>query len=61
MGIRGKSGVYGRLKAEMWRETVALLDGKTGREGEGEKRRVEEGLRRVEEWEKHNRILMAKL
>ncbi len=63
--IRGKTGVYGRLKAEMWRETVALLEGKGGREGKGEveveRRRVEEGVRRVEEWEKHNRILLAKL
>lgn len=62
MGLldRGKTGVYGRLKEEMWGETVALLDRveegerRWGREmEEGERRRGEES-RRVEEWERRN-------
>lgn len=59
MGLvrRGESGVYGRLKGEMWGETVALLDGyqegeeKAGRGSEEDRRRREEEKRRVEEWE----------
>ena len=55
---KGKSGVYGRLKAEMWGESVALLEGWEGwvgrergeREREGERGR--EQVRRVEEWER---------
>lgn len=72
LGGKGRSGVYGRLKAEMWGETVGLLEGgcgvgREGREGmekrgeEEERRRGEEGRRRVEVWEKDHRILMAKL
>lgn len=62
---RAKSGVYGRLKREMWRETVGLLDNaEEGKENEAreeyEDKRRKESLHRVEEWEKHNRIL-AKL
>ena len=67
LGEKGRSGVYGRLKAEMWRETVGLLEGaeagarREGREEEEERKRAEEGLRKVQEWETHNRILLAKL
>ena len=39
---KGKSGVYGELKEEMWRESVALLEG----DGESEIRKVERGLAR---------------
>lgn len=62
MGLldRGKTGVYGRLKQEMWGETVKLLD--TVEEGErrGERemeeysRRQEEEQMRVEDWERQN-------
>ena len=55
---RGKSGVYGRLKAEMWGETVANLDNY----GEGDQkaalnmvenqRRQDEEKSRVDEWER---------
>lgn len=69
LGEKGRSGVYGRLKREMWGETVALLEGGGGEAGARREKREEEEERRrgvecrgkVEEWEKHNRILMAKL
>jgi Delta3-Delta2-enoyl-CoA isomerase len=54
---KGKSGVYGRLKAEMWRETVGFLS--SGGTGDDVARALkewklqEEGQRwRVEEWER---------
>lgn len=54
---KGKSGVYGRLKAEMWRETVGFLTGgSTGEDlaqGLKELRRQEEvEKKRVEDWER---------
>jgi len=56
---RADSGVYGRLKEEMWRESVALLDGGGKAEEDNQKARAtaqkkrdEDSLRRVEEWEK---------
>lgn len=58
---RGKSKVYGRLKAELWRESVGLLDkemeGDTVADEEKdskekERGRVEQQKRRVEEWER---------
>lgn len=55
---RAKSGVYGRLKAEMWGETVRLLDDYEAGEKRAEqdnvanaKRQIEE-KKRVEEWER---------
>lgn len=59
MGLldRGKTGVYWRLKQEMWRETVGYLDQVEKGERRWEKemedysRRQEEEKRRVEEWE----------
>lgn len=53
---KGKSGVYGRLKAEMWRETVGfLIGGSTGEDlaqGLKELKIQEEAeKRRVENWE----------
>ena len=69
MGLleRAGTGVYGRLKEEMWRETVGLLDGV----GEGERRGVggmEELERRrgeergrVEEWERSGGVGRSKL
>lgn len=60
MGLldKGKTGVYGRLKQEMWGETVGFLDeveegerrGK--REMEDYTRRQEEEKSRVEDWER---------
>ena len=64
---RGKSGVYGRLKAEMWRETVACLDGVEGgdrreeRELQDQKRRQEQEGRRVEEWDRGRGRVLPKL
>ncbi|KAI9875060.1 MAG: hypothetical protein M1830_008978 [Pleopsidium flavum] len=64
---KGGSGVYGRLKAEMWKETVRLLENAEGsarraeREEADEKRRGGESLRRVEEWERNSRNGIAKL
>ena len=54
---KGRSGVYGRLKAEMWRETVGFLtDGGTSEDlarGLRELRIQEEvEKRRVEDWER---------
>ena len=69
MGLlnRAKSRVYGKLKAEMWRETVALLD---EHEAMGtvaapaaviqDDRQVQE-KKRVEEWEKGSGIGTSKL
>ncbi len=69
MGLaeRGKSGVYGRLKAEMWRETVAFLDNAEGsdrreeRELQDRNRRQEEEKRRVEAWERGGGRVLSKL
>ncbi|KAI9875229.1 MAG: hypothetical protein M1830_008724 [Pleopsidium flavum] len=64
---KGGSGVYGRLKAEMWKETVRLLENAEGsarraeREEADEKRRGGESLRRVDEWERNSRSGIAKL
>ena len=54
---KGKSGVYGRLKAEMWRETVGFLNSGGTREeiAQGLKDlKMQEELekRRVEHWER---------
>ena len=64
---KGRSGVYGRLKAEMWKETVRLLENAEGsarraeREERDEMERSGESSRRVEEWEKNGRTGLAKL
>ena len=64
---RAKSGVYGKLKAEMWGETVALLDNYEGGEqkaaldAEEEAKRQTEQKNRVEEWEKANPDGISKL
>ena len=56
---RGESGVYGVLKAEMWKETVQYLDGGEAlakREAEvrtqSDSRKNDEGRARVEGWER---------
>lgn len=69
MGLldRGKTGVYGRLKMEMWGETVRLLDNVEEGERRGERemedysRRQEEEKRRVEDWERRNSDGRSKL
>lgn len=69
MGLldRAKTGIYGRLKQEMWGETVGFLDkfeeGERGweREMEDNARRREEEKRRVEEWERQNSAARSKL
>ena len=69
MGLveRGKSGVYGRLKAEMWRETVGFLENVEGgdrreeRELQDQKRRAEGEKRRVQEWEGRPGRVLPKL
>lgn len=69
MGLldRGKTGVYGRLKMEMWGETVGLLDNVEEGERRGERemedysRRQEEEKRRVEDWERRNSDGRSKL
>ncbi|KAL8719012.1 MAG: hypothetical protein Q9181_008122, partial [Wetmoreana brouardii] len=63
----GRSGVYGRLKGEMWRETVGFLDAGAGeeevgkREKEEQKKREENEERRVVEWERSRRERGSKL
>ncbi|KAL8873561.1 MAG: hypothetical protein Q9174_000999 [Haloplaca sp. 1 TL-2023] len=55
---KAKSGVYGRLKGEMWRETVGYLDDHAGSEKlaevqlEERKRQVESEEKRIVDWEK---------
>ena len=65
---RGESGVYGVLKAEMWRETLLLLE--EGEEKENERqtiRAVEDRKRhertkdRIEQWENNSQGKLAKL
>lgn len=57
MGLtdRGSTGVYGRLKQEMWSETVGLLDvvEEGGvREAEAHSRRQQGEKTRIEEWDR---------
>jgi hypothetical protein len=57
---KGKSGVYGRIKAEMWRETVGLLkEGGTtedvARALKDWKMQEEEQKKKVEDWERRGR------
>ncbi|KAL6718693.1 hypothetical protein ACLMJK_002927 [Lecanora helva] len=55
---KAKSGVYGRLKTEMWGETVRLLDeyesgqDRANQEGKAQEQRQNEEKKRVEEWER---------
>lgn len=57
LGKRALSGVYGRLKEEMWGETVGLLDLKDGgaetlkRRDAERKTSAQEQKKRVEQWE----------
>lgn len=69
MGLidRGNTGVYGRLKQEMWGETVGLLDEveegerRGVREMEGHSRRQEEEKTRIEDWDRHTSGERSKL
>lgn len=64
---KAKSGVYGRLKMEMWRETVAWLDDAatsdrvTGEDLLDLKRREREAERRVKGWEEGSKIAKSNL
>ncbi|KAL8817699.1 MAG: hypothetical protein Q9223_003511 [Gallowayella weberi] len=64
---KAKSGVYGRLKAEMWRETVSYLEDYVGGEKVVEENLQEEEQRqavqekRVAEWERSRQHKVAKL
>ena len=64
---RGKTGVYWRLKQEMWRETVGYLDQvaegerRWEKEMEDHSRRQEEEKRRVEDWERQSSDGRSKL
>ncbi|KAL8679061.1 MAG: hypothetical protein Q9186_004648 [Xanthomendoza sp. 1 TL-2023] len=67
LGQKAKSGVYGRLKAEMWRETVGYLEDYVGSEKVVEEKLQEEEQRkgvaekRVVEWEDSKSRRVAKL
>ena len=56
---KAKTGVYGLLKREMYRETLGLIEGYAGQEKyngelmEKEDRKREEGKSRVAEWERN--------
>ena len=65
---RGDSGVYGRLKEEMWRESVTLLELGSKEDEEYEKirtvareKRLQESLKRLELWEHQGRNGTTKL
>ena len=64
---RAKSGVYGRLKQEMWGETVSLLEDykdseqKERADRERQKARKEQELYRVEQWESKTHTTKSKL
>ena len=66
MGLTAKaeSGVYGKLKEEMWRQTVRLLEQGGAVEEEDASSRInaaalydEAALKRVKEWQSHSRSL----
>ena len=59
---KAESGVYGKLKEEMWRETVRLLEQGGSVEDEEDSSRIdaaalhdEVALKRVKEWQSHSR------
>src|SRR5436190_24332932 len=64
---KGKSGVYGEMKAEMFRETMGYLEGHAREEKrdqenrDAEDRRNAERQTRVEEWERNTKSGHAKL
>lgn len=64
---RAKSGVYGRIKQEMWGETVSLLEDykdseqKERADRERQKTRKEQELYRVEQWESKTHTAKSKL
>ena len=64
---KGKSGVYGMMKAEMFRETIGYLEGHEKEEKrdrgnrDADDRKKGEGQSRVEEWEKNTKRTQAKL
>lgn len=64
---KGASGVYGLMKAEMWRETLGLLNEPVGkRDGiqilaDAEKDRKRESEQRVREWQRRRQGGQAKL
>jgi enoyl-CoA hydratase/carnithine racemase len=57
---KGKTGVYGLLKTEMYRETLGLIGGYQGKEKyngdliKSDEKRQEEGKSRVAEWERNS-------
>ncbi len=64
---RAKSGVYGRLKQEMWGETVSLLEDykdseqKERTDQERQRTRREQEVYRVEQWETKTKTAKSKL
>ena len=65
---RGDSGVYGTLKAEMWKETIAVLDVGEAEDKEESTirashdcRRLNQAKDRVEHWERIRKTGQAKL
>ena len=64
---RARSGVYGRLKGEMWGETVGYLENSRGGEERAEREANEHEarkgveLKRVEEWEAKTKTAKSKL
>lgn len=67
---KAKSGIYGIMKAEMYRETLGYLEEKEGDGGDimgpsiikdNEKKRKAESLEKVKEWERNTEGGKAKL
>ena len=64
---KGKSGVYGMMKAEMFRETMGYLEGheieekRDQKNRDAEDKRQEKGQSRVDEWERNTKSVHAKL
>ncbi len=64
---KAKSGVYGRLKREMWRETVGYLENHVGsqkrikEEMDADKGRADEEEERVADWEQSKGHRVSKL
>ena len=64
---KAKTGVYGRLRQEMWRETVDFLaaakddEKRMAQYVKDQKAREAEGRQRVEEWETKNKSRKLKL
>lgn len=67
LSLMGRTGVYGVLKREMWRESIAYLETHDASEAKDEQdyqqemARIEVGRQRVASWDKQSKSEKAKL